>query len=325
MNGVAPEPSSVPGRALVTGASGFIGSALARRLADDGCEVHLLIRETTQRPLPRGLDEHSNVATYVVPASTETLVALVADIAPDACFHVASLFLAQHDHAQVTQLVDSNVRFPAQLAEACVQLEAVRFVNVGTSWQHYESGDAYRPVNLYAATKQAFRDVLDYYVDATPLRAVTLELFDTYGPGDERGKLLAALAARAEPGAEPLRMSPGEQDIDLLHVDDVVDALLHAWRLLDAGDLTGHRSFGLTSGERRSLRELVDLMAEVLGRRPAVEFGALPYRDREVLRAWEPGAEAALPGWAPRRPLSEGLASVFRGDHTSPPHEGAAS
>ena len=58
-------------------------------------------------------------------------------------------------------------------------------VNTGTSWQHYENKD-YSPVNLYAATKQSFEAILQYYVEVASLKAITLKLFETYGLDDPR-------------------------------------------------------------------------------------------------------------------------------------------
>ena len=91
-------------------------------------------------------------------------------------------------------------------------------------WQHFGTPD-YRPVNLYAATKQAFEDVLAYYADAQGIAAVTLELYDTYGPGDPRRKLIRILFEAARSG-EPIQLSPGEQVIELLHVDDAVPRIV---------------------------------------------------------------------------------------------------
>ena len=67
-----------------------------------------------------------------------------------------------------------------------------RMVNTGTSWQHYENSD-HRPSNLYAATKQAFEEILNFYATAYPLRVCSLHLSDTYGPNDIRPKLFGFL------------------------------------------------------------------------------------------------------------------------------------
>ena len=219
---------------------------------------------------------------------------------------MASLFLAQHSGDQITPLVESNILLGTQLLEAMSSHGSSRFVNTGTSWQYFES-DVYSPVNLYAATKQAFEDILVYYSAVKGIRAITLNLFDSYGPGDERKKLLHLLLSSLKSGA-PLEMSPGEQMLDMIHVDDICSAFLHAATLLDDDFYPGHQSFGVSSGHPRKLRDLVKTLEDVVGRKLPIQWGARPYRNREVMRLWE-GPQ--LPGWQPQIPLDAGFRSLF--------------
>ena len=283
--------------ALVTGATGFIGGQLARRLIADGWRVTALMRPGSKKPDCPGLKTHVHDGT------TEDLVRLLRRLRPDVVFHLASLFLAEHTPADVRPLVESNVLFGCQLAEAMAQSRTLRLVNTGTSWQHYRDG-AYDPVNLYAATKQAFADILAYYEGAHELRAITLELFDTYGPADPRRKLLATLR-RAVAG--DAAFSPGRQRIDLVHVSDVVEAFVMAARRLLAGRVRRSETYAVASGRPRPLREVAAVFARANGLRLRAKWGARPYRPREMMRPWSQGRR--LPGWRPKIGLEEG----FRG------------
>lgn len=79
---------------------------------------------------------------------------------------------------------------------------------------------------------------MQYYIEASGLRVITLKLFDTYGPDDPRPKLMN-LIQRMAMDNQPLAMSPGEQQIDLVHVEDVVRAFMVASERLLAGEVTG--------------------------------------------------------------------------------------
>jgi nucleoside-diphosphate-sugar epimerase len=226
---------------------------------------------------------------------------------PTVVFHLASLFLSEHRLEDIDRLVACNLLFASQLAEAMVQTKVWRLVNTGTSWQHYENRE-YCPVNLYAATKQAFEDILRYYVEATPLQAITLKLFDTYGPGDRRAKLFKLLRQVAEQ-QEPLAMSPGEQLIDLVHVDDVLDAFQLAAELLMQDKVAGHEVFAVSSGAPIPLKELVAVYSRLLGRTLPIIWGGRPYRSREVMVPWHAGR--SLPGWYPRVTLEEGVRGII--------------
>ncbi|MDQ1439319.1 MAG: UDP-glucose 4-epimerase [Acidimicrobiaceae bacterium] len=288
-------------RALVTGATGFIGGHLVRALAREGWEVHALVR-------PSSAASGLSAEVHVDDGTAEGLASVMAAANPDVVFHLAALFLAAHQPADVPALVEANVAFGARVAEALAGLGGHRLlVATGTAWQHYE-GRAYSPVALYAATKQALADVLRYYADAGQLSVTVLKLFDTYGPDDPRRKLLRLLADAAVSG-ETLEMSGGEQLIDLLHVDDVVAALLHAVdRNGDAGG-TPYLEFAVSSGAPVPLRTLVETFNQATGRTVNVTWGARPYRPREMFTPWEAGPP--LPGWKPEVALADGIRATY--------------
>jgi nucleoside-diphosphate-sugar epimerase len=168
--------------ALVTGATGFVGSHLVPRLVRAGWQVHVVSRVNSRVP---DAPEFFQVKMHTHDGTTEGMIRLIGDAKPVVVFHLASLFLSQHEASDVERLVVSNVLFGNQLLEAMKTHGVSHLINTGTSWQHYEN-KAYSPVNLYAATKQAFESLLQYYVEAHGLRAITLKLSDTYGPHDPR-------------------------------------------------------------------------------------------------------------------------------------------
>ena len=292
-------------RALVTGASGFVGSRLVYRLVSDGWQVSAILRPGSSLGELVPVLPHIQIVRV---SGGEDLRGVVAAADPDVVFHLASKFLAEHRPEDVADLIDSNVRFGTLLLEAMAENQVSRLVNAGTSWQHYATSD-YRPVCLYAATKQAFEAILDYYVDACSVRAVTLKLSDTYGPSDPRRKLFSAFRSARESEA-PIAFSPGEQLIDLVYIDDVVDAFLRAAGRLLSGDCSGKEEFGVSLGSPRSLREIASIYESVVGRALKIDWGARPYRSREVMSPWSSGRP--VPGWQPKVSLAEGIRRTER-------------
>ncbi len=284
-------------RALVTGSTGFVGGHLVPRLAAEGWRVARLLREGLESATPlAGVDDHW------WDGSTDGAVAAVAAAAPDVVFHLASMFVAEHAAADVAPLVESNVLAGARVAEAMLRTDRRLIVNTGTSWQRDLQG-GYDPVCLYAATKQAFEDVLTYYVSAEGFAAITLRLYDTYGPDDRRPKLVSALAGALRSGT-PLSLSPGEQLLDLVHVDDVTAAFATAGRRLLDGGGSGHERFDVSTGEARTLRAVVAAYGAAAGRPVPVRWGERPYRPREVMT---PPAGSPLPGWRAEVSLEDGF------------------
>jgi nucleoside-diphosphate-sugar epimerase len=269
------------------------------RLAGQCASLAVIVR---RRPLAASDWEAQGIAVLEHDGSTSSLMELVARAEPHVVYHLATHFVARHDTPDVDPMVRSNILFGTQLLEALAAADVRRVVNVGTAWQHYLGAEA-RAVSLYAATKQAFEAILTYYCDAHAMRAVSLHLADSYGPTDTRSKLLTLLR-QAAAGTAPLRMSPGEQQIDLLHVEDVVDALLEAGRRTQMMQ-AGHDTFRVSSGHPVTLRELVARFEQAIGRQIPIEWGAVPYRPRESMEPWQGGEQ--LPGWQPRIGLDDGL------------------
>ena len=289
--------------ALVTGATGFVGCNLVRRLVHDGWRVHILKRSDSKLP---DFPEFERITDRVHDGSTQNMVDHVAQAKPDVVFHLASLFISQHATNDVDSLILSNVLFGNQLLEAMKVNGVSRLINTGTSWQHYNNED-YNPVCLYAATKQAFESILTYYVQAEGLNVITLKLFDTYGPADPRLKLFKLLNDAAKSG-EPLNMSAGEQLIDIVYIDDVIDAyVIAANRLLEGGGLT-HESYMISSERLLPLKDLVALFSEITEQDVVVNWGARPYRSREVMVPWNCGN--TLAGWSPKIKLEDGLIQI---------------
>ncbi|MBT8632136.1 NAD-dependent epimerase/dehydratase family protein [Polynucleobacter paneuropaeus] len=270
--------------ALITGATGFVGAHLAKRLIDDGWEVHALIRDGSKIP---NLLINEKLSLHSYDGRTETLVQCMSLVKPNVVFHLASLFLSQHETKDIEPLIQSNLLFGSQLLEAMRANNISNLINTGTSWQHY-SNESYNPVCLYAATKQAFEAIIEYYIQACNFKVITLKLFDTYGPNDHRPKLIAMLN-NAEKNNQPLDMSTGEQLIDLVHIDDVVDAYLMAAHRLLEKQIFCHERFAISSGNPIPLKQLVQLYIKATGKNIQVNWGARPYRFREVMNTWSEG------------------------------------
>jgi len=235
----------------------------------------------------------------------------VAGLQPDGIVHLATHFVAQHGPDDLAALVGANLHLGLALLDSAAANSVPWLIDTGTFWQHHGGRD-YCPTNLYAATKQAFGDLARYYHETGPTAIVTLELNDTYGPRDERGKLLSVLLDVARSG-DRLAMSPGEQLLDILHVDDVVAAFALLVDLVsrDPQGQRGRRYF-ISSGDRITLREFAELVAQTVGRKLDIDWGGRPYRGREVMRP-TPGGDP-LPGWAPKMSLAAGIREIWAED-----------
>lgn len=288
-------------RCLLTGGTGYVGSALCRKLAGEGNDITCIVRpESDIKPLLN----LKNVA-FQCPSSEEDYIELMTSFKPDIIFHLAARGgTAKHNIKDIRGLIQSNVEFPSLILDAMSICGVKNFINVGSCSQN-PSGDEYCPTCLYAATKQAFCDILEYYRCCCNFNAVTLKLHDTYGTDDKRPKILNLLQKAAITG-EHLSMSPGEQLLDLVFIDDVTEAISEAGKLLLSGQVSHNtKEYTISSKSPIKLKNLVQLIEKEIPIKLDVGWGELPYRPNEVMERWEGGSW--VPGWRPKISLKDGI------------------
>ena len=224
--------------------------------------------------------------------------------------HIAGHFVGQHRPADLDPLVSGNIGYPVAVFDAAVRAGITRLVNVGTAWEVTDTG-APVPQNLYAALKAANAGLLNWFAQAHGLRAMQVKLLDTFGGDDTRAKLMPMLKARWQDGATAgLRYA--EQTINLAHITDVVEGLLHACLAsADVPEGTPHSAF-LTGAETLSLEALVYRIGAVTGRPLVATFDAARPASGALRGVWDDAP--SLSGWRPRVGLDDGLHDYFKGE-----------
>ncbi|QWD11253.1 NAD-dependent epimerase/dehydratase family protein [Polynucleobacter paneuropaeus] len=293
-------------RALVTGATGYIGSNLVHKLMHEGWEVHIITRPNSSlHLLNNGL---GRPVKHVYDGSISSLHEIVTIANPDITFHLAAFSKFFHEAEDVEDLLHSNVTFPTQLIEALYRNGNRRFINTETFWQFGDAQGNLASNSLYAASKQAFHEILKFYVNSGLLSAISLVLFDTYGAGDPRPKLLNEIK-RVIKKDTYLDLTPGNQMIDLVHIGDVVAAYIDAARMLMVANPPRLSQYAIRAQQRYSLKELICLIENELHTSIKVNWGAKPYRLNEVMYPW---SGDVLPGWRASIDLPTGLREFFR-------------
>jgi len=289
---------------LVTGGTGFVGRNLVRKLVEKGYEIHCIVRLNSN---VSNIDKRAKIFRY--DGNIDLLIDFFQSQKFDGVVHLASLFLASHTRYDIENLILSNIKFGVELLEACKISNVKWFINTGTFWQNYKN-ERYNPVNLYAATKEAFEVIAKYYTETSELIFTTIKLNDTYGNDDTRNKLFNLWKKIALSG-EVLEMSPGEQIIDICHIDDVINAYELLIEYLNSNKKYEfkNKTYVVTSNERMSLRKLAEVFEKVTNKKLNIKWGARPYREREVMIPLENGE--VVPNWKPKVSLEEGIKKLF--------------
>jgi nucleoside-diphosphate-sugar epimerase len=290
-------------RVFLTGATGFIGSHVARRLVAEGCEVHALIRpgSDTRRVrdvLPALAVVHGDLFAF------PELAAALERIRPELCVHLAW-------YAEPGRYLRSpeNLRCLAatlELANRLAGLGCQRFVGAGTCFE-YDTEQGYLseasrtgPRSLYAASKLGAWLVLEQLAALAGMSAAWVRFFYQYGPFEDERRLVPAVI-RALLRGETAKTTAGAQVRDMLHVEDVASAV---WAVARGG-LTGPVNIG--SGQPVTVRRIVETVGDLLGRPELLALGALPYGAGDPPFVCADNRRLCETGWAPRFDLNDGL------------------
>jgi dihydroflavonol-4-reductase len=243
------------GTVLVTGATGFTGSHLARTLLRRGARVRVLVRDAGAA---RGLSE---AGADVVQGDLKSRGDLERAVAgTSTIFHAAALYReARHPDSEYVAV---NADAPCHVVELAALYGVSRVVHCSTIGVHGDVGDAvanedspFAPSDIYQATKLAGELAARETAQRLGVALATVRPAAIYGPGDRRFlKLFAGVARRRFP-----MIGRGEVMLHPVYIDDLVDGML----LAATRDEAVGRTYILGGRDALSLNEIVRTIAEL--------------------------------------------------------------
>lgn len=300
-------------RALVTGARGFIGTHLTRRLLAEGAAVFAGVRPgTPPAEALLGLPGPIRLVAFDVRDAAACRAALK-PLAPEIVFHLAAFTDNRRDPALFDEAMATNAQGTWNVVRALEGAPLRAFVHAGTGEEYGRGPAPFRedqpldPVSPYSASKACAATLLRTHHLASGFPATTARLFMPYGPGLPEASFVAQCLRAARTGVS-LAMTKGAQTRDYVHVDDVVEALV---RVALSRDFRGE-AVNVGTGVETSLRDVAAAIAELSGGRFRYEIGRVPYRRLEVMRSV---ADVSVLrdrlGFQPSIALREGLARLL--------------
>lgn len=286
--------------ALVTGASGFIGSHLCQRLVHAGYTVHAVSRQASRE---YGNDNTDMRWWQADLADSVAVHDIISHIKPDVVFHLASCVHGARDSQHVLPMFQSNLMSTVNLLTALSDIGCQRIVLTG-SLEEPDPRDSHAvPCSPYAAAKWASSAYARMFHALYQLPIVVLRVFMVYGPAQQDVNKLIPYAIRTLLRQEAPKLSSGQRQVDWVYVADVVEACLAA---VHAAGIEG-QTIDVGSGVLTSIRVMVEHLVRIVN--PQIEplFGALPERPLEQVRVADTARSQALMHWQPSTALEVGL------------------
>jgi CDP-paratose synthetase len=289
---------------LLTGATGFLGSYVLPALLSQGDRVIALIRSSSDLARIASCADKA----VLVDIDSAPLERIMADNSVDAVVHLACD--QGRGSSDIEALLAVNVTLGIRLLQAARNCNVEQFLNADTQ---LEPG-----VNAYALSKKQFTAWLPTF--SNELAIANLRLGNIYGPGEPASGFLPWLLGEFLRKAERAELTSGEQLRDFVHAADVSAAIL---AILSRSPERRLIEYDVGSGELLSLRTFVETARTVFEEEAgemhtSLAFGALQYRDGEVMRPRFDTAALFALGWRPALSLKEGLRDTVRAFLSAP-------
>lgn len=283
---------------LLTGATGFLGSHLARGLLREGHDVAVIIRRTSDTR------RIADILPLLTVCYLEDGIRPVFEVGHpiDAVIHAATLYGQRED--SLSDILAANVSFPLQLLETALFSGVPLFINTDTFFS--KTGDDYVYLDAYILSKRQFSQWCRKIAGKGVIRVVTMVLEHLYGPGDNESKFVSTLMRSLLADVPALPMTPGEQRRDFIFVDDVVSAYLTVLRHSQVVSRLDDE-YDVGTGESHSVRCFAETARELCRAHTELLFGALPYRVGEIMESKADCRLLHMLGWQATVGLREGI------------------
>lgn len=241
-------------KVLITGASGFIGGHLVKRLRNEGLEVSIF--DETKH----SLEKRDDLLKLLTGCDTIFHLAAINDPEDKNLFRVNVLGTIELLEAVKIRSPGARFVFPSSFAVYKTPKKGEKIA------ENFETS----PRNKYGLSKLLAEEVIRFYANQGAVKAFILRMSNVYGPRDRAGSVVTNLFNSAKKGKKVTIHGGGGQTRDFVYVKEVIEAFYLA------ANFNGPDKFktvNICSGKETSLKKLVSLVEEVIGKKIVVKFG----------------------------------------------------
>lgn len=275
---------------LLTGATGFLGSNILKKLL--GINYKMIILKRSFSNTFRIENDLKNIKIYNL--DEINLEKIFEENEIDIVLHTATQYGRKQE--SIVDIVESNLMLPLKLLSLSQVYNVKTFINTDTLLD--------KRISSYALSKKQFRNWLQFYSNNMTCINVSLEHF--FGPKDDSTKFVTYIIKSLIEEVEKLDLTAGEQERDFIYIDDVVEAFIVI--IQNINNQNGFYEYEIGSGVNIKIKDFILKTADILENTTTkLNFGALPYRENEVMKSHVNLTEIYKLGWSPKTNFVDGL------------------
>lgn len=281
---------------LFTGATGFLGSSILKSIVKKYDKIIILKRSFSNTF--RITECLNDIVSYNL--DEVNIEKVFAENKIDMIVHCATDY--GRKNLNRLQIIEANLILPVKLLDLGVEHGVSYFINTDTILD--------KRVNHYSLSKKQFKDWLFSYKNKIVCINVALEHF--FGSGDDKTKFVSYIVNNFIDNVATIDLTKGEQKRDFIYIEDVVDAFV---RIIQHAQTLENNfyEFQIGSQEVVSIKDFVLMIKRLVGNQKTVlNFGAIPYRENEVMDCSVDVSEIKKLGWQCRCSLEQGLEKMIR-------------
>jgi UDP-glucose 4-epimerase len=293
-------------RAMVTGATGFLGSYLTQLLVRNGETVAIVHRPHSDLTRIQGiLSQVTKIRGDLMELSD--IEDEILGFVPDTIFHLAWYGVGNRHHNDEDQ-IDKNLYSTLDLMRLAIRSGCPTWIGLGSQAEYgpqnriLDEDAPTEPTTMYGAVKLCTYLLCKQMAIANLMRFVWIRVFSAYGPKDNADWMIPYLIRMLLRGEKP-QLTPGEQKWDYLYAEDAAEAIYSVATTQKAEGV-----FNLGSGQVHTLRRIVEQIRDIIDPSLPLGFGEVPYRSDQVMHLQADVSKLQrVTGWSPQVSLEEGL------------------
>ena len=286
--------SSSENSILITGASGFIGKNFLSRTESIFDNIYCIKRASLEIP---NILQCNNKIKWIYDSEVSSIPVI------DTVIHLATSYGKPNE---LSKVILNDVVWPLQIFESAIRIGCKQFINIDS----FFSKDiySYEHMREYIQGKKSLRACLKILSEQYPVKIYNATLEHVYGPDDNPNKFISGVLNKIFSEVPSVDLTKCDQMRDFIYVDDAIDALR---TLIDNKSAFGYEEIGIGSSIKTSLRSFLLEFKKITNSPTALNFGAVPYRDGEIMESVADIKALVSLGWNPKVSLSSGLKKVY--------------